>query len=111
MGFDLDLNLNCTGLPLTHLTKMSLDPTLEEMEDFLRQNTGSLIDWTDYVANYQFRIAAHYFASHNYSGEHSNLYQAICRIDYHSCNEMELEDEPDEEVHLMYKLLTDKYSK
>lgn len=90
---------------------MTLDPTLEEMESFLRHKTGGLIDWTDYVTYYQFKIAAHYFASHNYSGEHSNLYQAICRIDYRPCNEMDLEDEPDDEVQLMYQLLTNEYVK
>jgi hypothetical protein len=90
---------------------MTLDPTLEEMESFLRQNTGSMIDWSEYVADYQFKIAAHYFASHHYSGEHSNLYLVICRIDYHSCNEMELEDEPDDEVHMMYDLLVKQYVK
>ena len=90
---------------------MSLDPTLEEMETFLRQKTTGLIDWREFSSETLARIAIHYFASHNYSGQFSNLYQAICRIDYKPCNEMDLEDEPDDEVHFMYSLLTNKYTK
>lgn len=90
---------------------MTLDPTLEEMESFLRHKTGGLIDWSDTYADDVARIAIHYFASHNHSGQFSNLYQAICQIDYRTCNEMELEDEPDEEVQLMYQLLTNEYVK
>lgn len=88
---------------------MTLDPTLEEMESFLRHKTGGLIDWTDSFAYFQFKVAAHYFASHNYSGQFSNLYQAICRIDYETMG-LELEDE-DEEVQFLYSLLTDEYVK
>jgi hypothetical protein len=88
---------------------MTLDPTLEEMESFLRQNTGSLIDWSEYSTHYVMRIAVHYFAARNYTGQFSNLYQAQCQIDYNS-KDLELEDE-DEDVQFMFNLLTKKYSK
>jgi len=90
---------------------MALDPTLEDMTAFLRQKTAGLSDWREWQTECMARIAIHYFASHHYAGQFSNLYQAICSIDYHTPNEMELEDEPDEEVHFMYKLLTDEYAK
>ena len=107
---DPDLKWNLPGLPLTLLpNNMTLDPTLEEMESFLRHKTGSLIDWTESTAYYQFKVAAHYFAARHYTGQFSNLYQAVCRIDYNS-KDLELEDE-DDDVQFMYSLLTDKYSK
>lgn len=88
---------------------MSLDPTLEEMESFLRHKTGGLIDWSDCFAYFNFKVAAHYFAARHYSGQFSNLYQAVCRIDYNSMG-LELEDE-DEEVQFLYSLLTNEYAK
>jgi hypothetical protein len=88
---------------------MTLDPTLEEMESFLRQNTGSMIDWTEYSTHYTMKIAVHYFSARHYTGQFSNLYQAICQIDYNS-KDLELEDE-DDEVHMMYDLLVKQYVK
>jgi len=88
---------------------MTLDPTLEEMESFLRQNTGSLIDWSEYSTHYEMRIAVHYFASEHYCGTFSNLYKSICIIDYDQ-KDLEFDDESFD-VKLMHDLLTDKYSK
>lgn len=89
---------------------MSLDPTLEDMSAFLRHKTSGLIDWRDCTARYEMNIAIHYFAGAYHNGQFSNLYQALCAVDYNQ-KDMELEDEPDENVHLMYDLLVKEYVK
>lgn len=88
---------------------MSLDPTLEEMENFLRQKTSGLLDWSDFTTYDVVKIAVHYFAARHHSGQFSNLYKAMCRIDYNS-KSLELEDEYSD-VQLMYSLLTKEYAK
>lgn len=88
---------------------MSLDPTLEEMEDFLRQKTSGLLDWSESGTADVMRIAIHYFASEHYCGMFSNLYQAVCTVDYDQ-KDLEFDDECFD-VKLLHDFLIEKYTK
>lgn len=88
---------------------MALDPTLEDMTAFLRQKTAGLLDHSEESTSDDIKIAIHYFATSYHGGMFSNLYQAICQVDY-TQNCMELEDEG-EDVELCYNLLVKEYAK
>lgn len=86
-----------------------IDPTLEEMECFLRQKTSGLLDWSEQSTQCEMKVAIHYFASEHYCGMFSNLYRAICTIDYDQ-KYLEFDDESFD-VKLMHDFLVNKYTK
>lgn len=85
---------------------MSTDPTLSEMKAAL---AGALPPSLRYEGWEQdCLIAAYYFAAHHYQGQGSNLYAAICEIDYNpKC--LELEDEPSS-VQECYEILRQDFA-
>lgn len=78
--------------------KQAKDATLAEMEKYLIDNGFPGPEFHDSRL-----IAIHYFACDWHSGILSNLYAAICKIDYFP-NRTDFCDE-DECVHEMYRVL------
>jgi hypothetical protein len=76
-----------------------LDPTLDEMMTTLRSRFHA------WECDDDFLIACHTFASRWYIGMGSNLYAAICRIDY-NCKGCE----PSEDVEEMVSVLETEYA-
>lgn len=52
------------------------DPTLQEMQDYLRSTWGDELDDMDRES------AIYWFAAHYHSGQSSNLYEATCLSEY-----------------------------
>lgn len=77
------------------------DPNLSEMMAFLRSSFhGWGIEGDD-----DFKIAIHHFAERWYLGQGSNLYKAICEIDYNA-----KDAEPSEDVEEMVSALETEYA-
>ena len=85
---------------------MIKDPTLEQMKKAL---AGALAPSLRYEGwQEDCLIAAYYFAAHHYSGQGSNLYKAVCEIDYNpKC--LELENESDS-VQSCYEILRQDFA-
>jgi hypothetical protein len=76
-----------------------LDPTLPEMLTTLRSRFYAWENEDDLL------IACHTFASRWYLGMGSNLYAAICKIDYDA-----KDSEPSEDVEEMVSVLESEYT-
>ena len=86
---------------------MIKDPTLEQMKEAL---AGALAPSLRYEGwDQDCLIAAYYFAAYHYSGQGSNLYKAICEINYCCPNCLELEDEG-EGVKACYEILAQDFA-
>lgn len=77
-----------------------LDPTLDEMLAFLRSSFHGWDETPD-----DFKIAIHHFAERWYLGMGSNLYAAICEIDYNA-----KDVEPSEDIEEMVSALESHYA-
>jgi hypothetical protein len=76
------------------------DPTLNDMLNLLR----SKYDWTGNENKDEYKIAIHFFSERWYVGQGSNLYKAICAIDYNP-----KDTEPDEYIEEMILALETEY--
>lgn len=76
------------------------DPTLSEMLTFLR---SSFHGWSETPDD--FKIAVHYFAERWHGGMWTNLYAAICEIDYNP-----KDSEPSEDIEEMVSALETEYA-
>lgn len=82
---------------------MALDPTLEEMTSYLKNNTPPSLRWEGFSDDCM--IAAYWFASHYYCGSGSNLYAALCGVPYNP-KDVELEEEHESVQELYVELQT-----
>ena len=86
---------------------MSTDPTLKQILSYLKTAKRKRHVW--FEGEDTPLIAAHYYCARNYSGQFSNLYKALCSINYNP-RSLDLEDEC-EDVQSCYQLLERAFSK
>jgi hypothetical protein len=87
----------------------NFDPTIEELRALIRVKFAKLLD--EETLNSSGEIAIHYFASDYYDGQWSNLYRAICEVNYSPSilNKRGILDEEDECIWMIYNKLLDQY--
>ena len=83
-----------------------LDPTLEDMMAEIEAQPCKGELWNESAL-----IAIYWFASQRYCGEHSNLYQAMCRTGYEPsiCHDEDNWHLDDPEAWEYYKVLRDRF--
>jgi len=84
-------------------SRVSDDPTKEEMQEFLRQKYHTEDD-------FDVEAAIYWFANHYHGGQNSNLYSALSTSEFRpSPMSRGIEDEESELATMMYQDLVDKY--
>jgi hypothetical protein len=87
----------------------AMDPTKQEMMDYLKSHLSGLVDWRD-GGDDDAEIAIKYFGDHFHSGQWSNLYSAASTSPY-SPNYATFDDDYESgSVGIMYDALWDKFA-
>ena len=88
---------------------MNSDPSIEELRELIRNKFGKLFDQE--TLNSSGEIAIHYFSSDYHGGQSSNLYSAMCQVQYTPSilNERGILDEDDTCIFMIYNGLLDQY--
>ena len=86
---------------------MKSDPTLEELRNFIKVKFACILE--EGSIKYDGDVAIHWFASEYHSGQWSNLYSALCGVQYNPGRMINNVTDEEETVCMIFNALLEHY--